>query len=334
MRIVVTGGSGFIGNHLVKKLLSYGNEVVNIDKLTNVSNRSFRPIEDTYKFYRLDINNAHDVRELFYDFKPEAVFNLAALSHVETSIKNMDECFKNNIDGLQSLLKVSQQYFDILSNTEKETFRFIQVSTDEVYGSLESNDPPFTEDSNYKPNTPYSASKAAGDMLVRCYHKTYGLPVITTHCTNNFGTHQHPEKFIPKCIYRFLKGKPISIFGSGEHIRDWIHVLDHVEGLLATYKYGVIGENYLFGSGIGYTNNFVAKTILDSVSNLIELDHDQEYILHSEDKNHDFRYAVDCTKTKENLGWEPRLGFLTTIDPIVQWYFKNERWLTTMNSQQ
>lgn len=333
MKFVVTGGSGFIGNHLINKLLSLGNEVVNIDTLTRASNRSFKPDSEKYKLHRLDINDAYDVKNVIYDFKPHAIFNLAALSHVETSIKNVDECFRTNVVGTQNLLQISQQYFDFLNNEDKDAFRFIQVSTDEVYGSLGPDDPPFTENSNYKPNTPYSASKAAGDMLVRCYQKTYGLPVITTHCTNNFGTHQHPEKFIPKCIYRFLKHRPISIFGSGEQVRDWIHVLDHVDGLLAAYQYGIIGNSYLFGSEIGYTNNFVAQTILDSVSRLIEINGD-EYILHTEDKNHDFRYAVDCTKTKKDLGWEPRLGFLTTIDPTVQWYFKNERWLTIMNSQQ
>jgi dTDP-glucose 4,6-dehydratase len=333
MRFIVTGGSGFIGNHLITALLYNNHQVINIDKLSRVSNREFRPPSRDYKLFKLDINDDINIPKIFEDFMPHGVFNLAALSHVESSIENPNECFDCNIDGLYNLLKISRTYFDTIC-TDQDMFRFIQVSTDEVYGSLNTNDPPFTEDSNYKPNTPYSATKAAGDMTARCYHKTYGLPVITTHCTNNFGTHQHPEKFIPKCIYRFLCKKPISIFGSGEQIRDWIHVKDHVEGLLAAYERGTVGESYLFGSEIGRTNNSVAETILASVARLIDINVDDDYILHTEDKNHDFRYAVDCTKTKEKLNWQPRLGFTTTIDPIVQWYFRNERWLKTMNSQQ
>lgn len=332
MKYIVTGGSGFIGNHLVTKLLELGHNVINIDKLTNVSNRTFKPKSDNYKLYRLDINDTHDVREIFYEFKPDAIFNLAALSHVETSIKHSDDCFHCNVSGTHGLLQVAHQYFDELNDKDKESFRFIQVSTDEVYGSLDLNDPPFTELSNYKPNTPYSATKAAGDMLVRAYHKTYGLPTITTHCTNNFGTHQHPEKFIPKCIYRFLKHRPISIFGSGEHIRDWIHVSDHVDGILAAYNRGKLGSSYLFGSEQGYSNYFVANELLRIISTMIRLE-DVKYIIHSEDRNHDFRYAVDCSWTKKELGWAPKHTFLDSIEEVVRWYFRNNSWLQMMQSQ-
>lgn len=332
MRYIVTGGSGFIGNHLILKLLNFGHEIINIDKLTKVSNRNFKPDSKNYKLFRLDINDAHDIREIFYSFKPQAVFNLAALSHVETSIKHFDDCFHCNVTGTHTLLQITNQYFNELSKHDQNQFRFIQISTDEVYGSLGPNDKPFTELSNYKPNTPYSATKAAGDMLVRSYNKTYGLPTITTHCTNNFGIYQHPEKFIPKCIYKFLRHKPISIYGSGEHIRDWIHVEDHVDGILAAYTRGIVGANYLFGSEIGYSNNFIAKQIFDIIGTLIDLNN-HELICHVEDKNHDFRYAVDCSWTKNNLNWAPKHNFISSIKDIIKWYFNNNHWLQTMQSQ-
>ena len=332
MKFIVTGGSGFIGNHLIIKLLELGHSVVNIDKLTKISNRNFNPNNSNYHLRRYDINDTHDVRNIFFDFKPDAVFHLAALSNVDTSIKNASECFECNVAGTNNLLEISLQYYDALSKSDQQRFRFLQISTDEVYGSLKLDDPPFTEDSNYKPNTPYAATKAAGDMLVRSYNKTYNLPTIITHCTNNYGIYQHPEKFIPKCIYKFLRHKPISIYGSGEHIRDWIHVEDHINGIISAYNNGLNGSSYLFGSGVGYSNNFIASKILEVVQKLIKLE-DREYITHSDDRNHDFRYAVDCSWTQNQLNWAPKYNFLTSIENIIKWYFNNNSWLQTMQSQ-
>lgn len=331
MKFIVTGGSGFIGNHLILKLLKDKHQVLNIDKLTYAADHNFYPDDSNYSFQRIDICDTYDINDIFNSFVPDGVFNLAAVSHVDRSIVYSDECLRTNVFGLQNLLQCSLKY---LENGAPNHFRFLQVSTDEVYGSLGPNDPPFTEKSNYKPNTPYSATKAAGDMLIRCFVNTYKLPALTTHCTNNFGTRQHPEKFIPKCIFNFLNNKPITIYGSGEHIRDWIHVDDHCNGIVKAFFDGMIGENYLFGSEHGTSNNDIAKLIWSIINNRYkELKDMSKFIVHTPDKNHDFRYAVDCTYTKSCLNWDAKLPLNTALAEIVDWYYNNMAWLQKMHRQ-
>lgn len=315
-------------------MLNKGHSVLNIDNLSYAADKHFVPEGDNtgiYRFYNLDICDSYDIKDVINLYAPDCIINLAAVSHVDRSIVYSDECLRTNVLGLQNLLQLSLRYVE---NGAPSHFKFIQVSTDEVYGSLGKEEAPFTEKSNYKPNTPYSATKAAGDMLVRCFVNTYKLPALVTHCTNNFGTRQHPEKFIPKCVHHFMNDVRLTIYGSGEHIRDWIHVDDHCNGIITAFFKGEVGENYLFGSEQGVSNNDMSKLIHKILkSRYCELPDYDKCVIHTPDKNHDFRYAVDCSYTKEKLGWEPQKPLSEYLQYTIDWYCDNMDWLKMMNKQ-
>lgn len=328
-KVIVTGGSGFIGSHLVEKLIRQGVQVHNLDKRTYCANDV--ALEEVaknslYSTCRTDIADTAAVAALFSTFQPDALFHLAAESHVDNSISSAGEFIQTNIVGTYSLLQVALDYFE---QDGKEHFKFVHVSTDEVYGSLETlDDAPFNNATPYAPNSPYSASKAASDHLVRAWHKTYKLPTITTHCSNNYGPWQFPEKLIPRMISCALNGEKLPIYGTGENIRDWIHVEDHVAGILAAYSKGKLGEVYNFGGEQEESNINLVKRICDYLDTYHPKNtgsyHDQ--ILFVEDrKGHDFRYAICNDKSTQELGWQPTVSFDGGFNATIAWYVQQHK---------
>ncbi len=328
--ILVTGGSGFIGaNFIVDWFSKHEEPLVNLDKLTyaaNQENLNYLNKYDNYFFEKGSIGDISLISSLLEKYKPRAVINFAAESHVDRSIANSDDFIQTNIIGTHVLLKTSLNYFEKLKGTKKEEFRFIQISTDEVYGSLKDSDPQSTEESPYFPNSPYSASKAAGDHLARAWYETFGLPIITTNCTNNYGPFQHEEKLIPHMINSCLKGKKLPIYGDGSNIRDWLYVKDHCDALFVVLNRGKKGETYNIGGKNEIKNIQVVTQICDILDDIYPKKNGGSYsdqISFIEDRlGHDYRYGLDISKIENDLGWTPKENFDSGINKTIEWYLK------------
>lgn len=326
MNVLVTGGAGFIGSHLVLDLvLKQKMNVLNIDKLSYGSNLNYlKPCKENYQFLKQDIIDKTAMQSIFHEFKPNLVLHLAAESHVDRSIENPDDFLKSNVEGTVSLLKAALDYWDKSKNPSD--FRFVHVSTDEVYGCLGLEDPAFTEESQYLPNSPYSASKAASDLFARSWHKTYGLPTMITHCSNNYGPHQFFEKLIPLMIHNALTGKDLPVYGNGMNIRDWLYVSDHISGLMLAAENGKPGETYNFGGGYECSNiDIVNKicTILDELKPRADgAPYSNQICFVTDRKGHDFRYAVNTAKAEKELGWKAKTEFKQGLVQTIRWYIQ------------
>ena len=332
--ILVTGGAGFIGSNFVLDwIAAERSAVVNLDKLTyagNVANLAALGNEPRHVFVRGDIADGATVSRLLAHHRPRAIVNFAAESHVDRSIHGPSEFVHTNIVGTFTLLDAARIYWTGLEAGERAAFRFLHVSTDEVYGSLGPADPPFTETSPYRPNSPYAASKAASDHLVRSYFHTYGLPTVTTNCSNNHGPYQFPEKLIPLMILNALGRKPLPVYGDGENVRDWLYVADHCEAVRLALAHGRPGETYNIGGNAERTNLDVVRTIcgiLDELRPTPLITHHSSLITHVPDRpGHDRRYAIDSAKIRGELGWQPRESFASGLEKTVRWYLDNTEW--------
>jgi dTDP-glucose 4,6-dehydratase len=340
MTILVTGAAGFIGSNFVLDWLEQGSEpVVNLDLLTyagNLENLKELGGDPRHQFVRGNIGDRDLVSKLLADTKPRAVINFAAESHVDRSIHGPGDFIQTNIVGTFNLLESVRGYWNDLPEAEKAAFRFLHVSTDEVYGSLSKEDPPFSETNQYEPNSPYSASKAASDHLVRAWHHTYGLPVLTTNCSNNYGPYHFPEKLIPLCILNALNGKPLPIYGDGQQIRDWLYVKDHCSAIRRVLEAGQLGETYNVGGWNEKANLDVVNTLCAILDELKPRADGQSYaaqITFVQDRpGHDRRYAIDARKLEKELGWKPQETFETGIKKTVQWYLDNQAWVNHVAS--
>lgn len=339
MSILVTGGAGFIGSNFVLDWLAASDEpVVNLDALTyagNLENLKSLQGDARHVFVRGDICERALVDRLLAEHRPRAIIHFAAESHVDRSISGPGAFMKTNVEGTFTLLEAARAYWSALGEADKAAFRFHHVSTDEVYGSLKAEDPPFAETNPYEPNSPYSASKAASDHLVRAWHHTYGLPVLTTNCSNNYGPYHFPEKLIPLMIVNALAGKPLPVYGDGQQIRDWLYVKDHASAIRAVLAGGRLGETYNVGGWNEMANIDIVKTVctlLDEFrpdpagpySRLISYVKDRP--------GHDRRYAIDARKIERELGWRPAETFATGIRKTVQWYLDNPDWVAHVQS--
>ena len=326
--ILVTGGAGFIGSAVVRRLVQGGDwHVVNADKLTYAGNLdSLRDIEnaENYTFAQVDIAGAPAVRDLFAQYRPNAVLHLAAESHVDRSIDGPAEFIHTNVVGTFTMLQEALRY---TRENVVADFRFVHVSTDEVFGSLGDNGQ-FAEDTPYDPSSPYSASKAASDHLARAWQRTYGLPVMVTNCTNNYGPYQFPEKLIPLTIIKAIRGEPLPVYGRGENVRDWLFVEDHAAGLQQVVEEGEAGGTYLFGGENERRNIDVVKSICAILDELRPRDGKYEDLITfvTDRPGHDLRYAVDTSGVRSKLGWQPQESFESGLRKTVQWYLDNERW--------
>jgi dTDP-glucose 4,6-dehydratase len=338
--ILVTGGAGFIGSNFV---LAWVNQklgtVVNLDKLTYAGNRdNLKTLGNNtaHIFVHGDIADRHLLDKLLAEHKPCAVLNFAAESHVDRSIHGPEDFIQTNVVGTFHLLEAVRAYWNTLDTHHKQDFRFLHVSTDEVYGSLAKDEPAFTETTPYAPNSPYSASKAASDHLVRAYHHTYGLPVLTTNCSNNYGPHHFPEKLIPLVIHNALTGKPLPIYGNGQQIRDWLYVEDHCAAIRRVLEAGKVGEVYNIGGWNEKPNIEVVRTlcrILDKKQPRKDGHSYAEQITFVEDRlGHDQRYAIDASKISNELGWKPLETFDTGIEKTVDWFLQNQDWVNNVTS--
>ena len=340
MTILVTGGAGFIGSNFILDWFANHNEsVVNLDKLTyagNLMNLASLTHDPRHVFVQGGINDSNQVFDLLSNHQIRAVVHFAAESHVDRSIHDPDAFIQTNITGTFKLLETVRQYWSNLANNSKKTFRFIHISTDEVFGSLEKNAPAFTESSQYEPNSPYSASKAASDHLVHAYHKTYGLPTVITHCSNNYGSYHFPEKLIPLCINNALTGKPIPIYGDGQQIRDWLHVSDHCSAVRCILEKGKVGDQYNIGGWNEKSNLNVIATIC-SILDQKRPRHDghsyAEQMTYVTDRpGHDRRYAVDASKLAAELNWKPAHSFESGIEQTITWFLNNQDWVNNVTS--
>jgi len=338
--ILVTGGAGFIGSNFVLDWLVAGNSpVVNLDKLTyagNPNNLASLKNHDGHFFIRGDIYDRSLVRSLILKYRPWAIVHFAAESHVDRSIIGPADFIQTNVVGTFHLLEEARSYWQGVPDADKKLFRFVHVSTDEVYGALESDDPPFRENSRYAPSSPYAASKAGADHLVRAYYHTYDLPVLIVNCSNNFGPRQFPEKLIPLMIHNALQGKPLPVYGDGLHVRDWLYVSDHCEAIRAVLEKGKAGETYNIGGNNQRTNLEVVKTIC---SILDELKPGSPFVPHAnlitmikDRPGHDRRYAIDAGKIERELQWKPRENFESAIRKTIQWYLDNPAWIKDATS--
>lgn len=338
-KYLVTGGAGFIGSAVVRRLINETNhEVMVVDKLTYAGNlESLMPIASNrrYRFELADIADLNAMRKLFTEFCPDVVMHLAAESHVDRSIDGPGEFIQTNIVGTFTLLQVALAYWRAIPDRLKQTFRFHHISTDEVFGSLGPTGF-FYENSPYQPNSPYSASKAASDHLVRAWHHTYGLPVVLTNCSNNYGPYHFPEKLIPLTIINALEGNPLPVYGTGENVRDWLHVDDHAEALLAVAERGRTGECYNIGGHNEHSNIAVVRKIcelLDELSVNLSVGPRAKLISFVKDRpGHDARYAIDASKVAKELGWRPRYDFDSGLRHTVQWYLDNTDWWQRVRS--
>jgi dTDP-glucose 4,6-dehydratase len=337
--ILVTGGAGFIGANFVLDWLAASDEpVINLDALTYAGNReTLAPLEGDARhlFVHGDICDRALVERLFAEHKPRAVVHFAAESHVDRSIHGPGAFVRTNVDGTFTLLEAARTHWSALPAGEREAFRFLHVSTDEVYGSLGPNDPAFTETKAYEPNSPYSASKAASDHLVRAWHHTYGLPVLTTNCSNNYGPYQFPEKLIPLMIVNALAGKALPIYGDGRNVRDWLYVGDHCSAIREVLARGQLGETYNVGGWNEMANLDIVHTLCALLDEL-RPDAAGSYarlITYVKDRpGHDRRYAIDARKIERELGWRPAETFQTGIRKTVQWYLDNPGWIANVQS--
>ena len=334
MTILVTGAAGFIGSNFVLHWLSHSNEkIIAVDKLTYAGNlENLKAVESNPKFIFVhgDIGDSKLIAKTLKNNKPRAIINFAAESHVDRSIDGPNDFIQTNILGTYHLLQEVRIYFDELSMELKNKFRFLHVSTDEVYGTLSSTDQAFKETNPYQPNSPYSATKAASDHLVRAWHHTYGLPVLTTNCSNNYGPYHFPEKLVPLCILKALQGQGLPIYGDGQQVRDWLYVVDHCKGIERVLEKGQIGQTYNIGGRNEKTNLDVVHTICDLLDEIKPREDGSSYkeqISFVKDRpGHDRRYAIDATKISSELGWNPEETFETGIRKTVQWYSDNQGW--------
>ncbi|BEG76734.1 dTDP-glucose 4,6-dehydratase [Achromobacter xylosoxidans] len=340
MSIIVTGGAGFIGSNFVLDWFATSDEpVITLDKLTyagNPENLASLTGNPNHQLVQGDIGDTKLVTELLAKHKPRAVLNFAAESHVDRSIHGPGEFIQTNIVGTFHLLEAVRAYWNELPTDERAAFRFLHVSTDEVYGSLEKDDPAFSETNRYEPNSPYSASKAASDHLVRAYHHTYGLPVLTTNCSNNYGPYHFPEKLIPLVIHNALAGKPLPIYGDGQQIRDWLYVKDHCTAIRRVLADGKLGETYNIGGWNEKANLEVVHTLcalLDELSPRADGKPYKDQITFVKDRpGHDQRYAIDASRLERELGWKPAETFESGIRKTVQWYLDNQQWVANITS--
>jgi dTDP-glucose 4,6-dehydratase len=316
MSVIITGGAGFIGSNFVRLwLATHDEQIINLDKLTyagSLENLKNLPNEKKHIFIKGDIGDKELVTKLFNEYKPRAILNFAAESHVDRSITGPSEFIQTNILGTFNLLECSRNYFELLNESGKKDFRFLHVSTDEVYGSLELNEPAFTEDHPYSPNSPYSASKASSDHLVRSYFHTYGIPTLTTNCSNNYGPYQNKEKLIPLVIHNAVKELPIPIYGDGKNIRDWLYVEDHCEAIVRVLEKGRVGETYNIGGNTEKNNIEVVEIIceiLDEMKPRANGTYKDLITFVKDRQGHDKRYAVSIDKIAGELGWKPQLAF-------------------------
>tara|TARA_B100000767_G_scaffold67777_1_gene64273 strand:+ start:17825 stop:18838 length:1014 start_codon:yes stop_codon:yes gene_type:complete len=333
LKILVTGGSGFIGSALIKILINkYGHDVVNIDKLTYAANpKSLESVKSTnsYKFYECDICDFDMLQNIFIEEQPNKIMHLAAESHVDRSISSPIDFIQTNIFGTYQLLEISKNYFEKLSPDKKKLFTFHHISTDEVYGDLGRDEPSFTESHRYKPSSPYSASKASSDHLVRAWHRTYGLPIVITNCSNNYGPFQNNEKLIPTIIRKLSSGEKVPIYGNGSQIRDWLHVDDHAHALYEASMKGKIGQTYNIGGNSERTNLEVVKEIWyalkNNFSNDIKINDDFENCIEfvPDRPGHDLRYAIDSSKILTEFGFKPSETFTSGIQKTIKWYLNN-----------
>jgi dTDP-glucose 4,6-dehydratase len=336
--ILVTGGAGFIGSNFVLDWLAQSDEaILNIDKLTyagNLKNLASLKDDPRHVFVRADICEREHIEALLAKHKPRALVHFAAESHVDRSIHGPGEFITTNINGTFSLLEAARSYWSALPDGEKAAFRFLHVSTDEVFGSLGPADPAFSETTPYAPNSPYSASKAAADHLVRAYRHTYGMPVVTTNCSNNYGPYHFPEKLIPLIIANALAGKPLPIYGDGQQVRDWLYVSDHCAAIRRVLQDGRLGETYNVGGWNEMANLQVVHTLCDILDKLApKTGSYRDQITYVKDRpGHDRRYAIDATKLERELGWKPAETFESGIMKTVQWYLANQAWVADVQS--
>lgn len=334
MKILISGGAGFIGSNLVRRMVREGHEILNLDKLTyagNIESLSDIAGYHNYRFAKVDIVDAFEVAQTVNSFRPDAIMHLAAESHVDRSIDGPQQFIQTNVVGTGNLLQAALQYWRQLDQDRQLRFRFLHVSTDEVYGSL-GPEGKFTETTPYDPHSPYSASKAASDHLARAWHDTYGLPVMVTNCSNNYGPYQFPEKLIPVVIMKALRGEPIPVYGKGENIRDWLYVEDHCEALELVLQSGRPGQTYNIGGNNELRNIDLVHTLCDlldelSSKNLSLQPPASSLITYVKDRpGHDLRYAIDATKITTELGWSPKQDQKSGFRRTVQWYLDNQPW--------
>lgn len=335
--ILVTGGAGFIGANFVLDWFAQSDEkIINLDNLTyagNLQNLSHLENDSRHIFVHGDIGNAKLITQLLAEHKPRAIVNFAAESHVDRSIDSPEGFIQTNILGTFHLLECARQYWNALPDQKKQDFRFLHVSTDEVYGSLEKKAPAFTEAHRYEPNSPYSASKASSDHLVRAYHHTYGFPVLTTNCSNNYGPYQFPEKLIPLMISNALAGKSLPIYGDGQQIRDWLYVTDHCSAIRRVLEAGTTGETYNIGGWNEKPNIDIVHTICGLLEELKPTSTYRDLITYVTDRpGHDRRYAIDAQKIERELGWKPSETFESGIHKTIQWYLDHADWIANIQS--
>lgn len=342
MKFLVTGGAGFIGSAVIRYIVENTQHyVLNVDKLTYAGNlESLKEVDQNsrYQFSQTDICDRKALDVLFKEFQPDLVMHLAAESHVDRSITGSAAFIETNIIGTYQLLEAARHYWNNLSDDKKTAFRFHHISTDEVYGDLEGTDDLFHETTSYAPSSPYSASKASSDHLVRAWNRTYGLPVVITNCSNNYGPYHFPEKLIPLVILNALKGKALPIYGKGDQIRDWLYVEDHARALYKVVTEAKVGETYNIGGHNEQKNIDVVKSICELLEELAPnkpegVDHYVDLITYVKDRpGHDLRYAIDATKIKEDLGWVPEESFETGLRKTVEWYLNNQEWVENVQS--
>ena len=336
MKIIVTGGAGFIGSAVIRHIINHtNNEVLNVDKLTYAGNlESLESITNSerYQFSQTDICDRIALDQIFESFQPDAVMHLAAESHVDRSITGSAAFIETNIIGTYHLLEATRHYWNGLNQNRKQAFRFHHISTDEVYGDLEGTDDLFLETTPYAPSSPYSASKASSDHLVRAWHRTYGLPVVLTNCSNNYGPYHFPEKLIPLIILNALNGKALPVYGNGHHIRDWLFVEDHARALYKVVTEAAVGETYNIGGHNEQKNIDVVKAICTLLEELAPnkpkgVARYEDLITYVTDRpGHDLRYAIDASKIQKDLGWVPEESFETGLRKTVEWYLNNLEW--------
>lgn len=335
--ILVTGGAGFIGSNFVLDWLAQSDEtIVNLDKLTyagNLQSLSSIANDPRHIFIQGDIGDAELVAHILKQHRPRAIVNLAAESHVDRSIHGPEDFIQTNIVGTFRLLESVRAYWNELDAAQRQNFRFLHVSTDEVYGSLAQREPAFTEQHRYEPNSPYSASKASSDHLVRAYHHTYGLPVVTTNCSNNYGPYQFPEKLIPLMIVNALAGKPLPVYGDGQQIRDWLYVADHCSAIRRVLEAGTTGETYNIGGWNEKPNIEIVQTICALLQETCPGSSFNQLITYVKDRpGHDRRYAIDATKIERELNWRPAETFETGIRKTIDWYLSNQSWVADVQT--
>ena len=334
MKLLITGGAGFIGSNFILNRIEKGDQVVNLDKLTysgNLNNLVSVQNRENYSFVRGDIGDKSLVRKIFSECRPDAVVNFAAETHVDRSVIDPESFVRTNVLGTSNLLLEPLEYWKSLSQEKKAKFRFHHISTDEVYGFLGFEDPAFTENTAYAPNSPYSASKASSDHFVRAFHETYGLPTLISNCSNNYGPRQFPEKLIPLMVLNAIEGKPLPIYGNGKNIRDWLHVFDHCDAISLILEKSKPGECYNVGGNSEKNNLEVVAAIINVLDQEVPRPDGKSYseqIHFVKDRpGHDLRYAINADKIKKDLGWTPKFNFDQGIRETVLWYLANEDWV-------